>query len=209
MSAINANENDESIAKQLIQTIENLKETVQHQSERIDELEAKLDNQSQNVSGAFTKLGDIDDRVTELEESEDSQSDDTDETPTQESPETSLETVVSLPEELAQQELTTNQQRARFVAKDVPDYAKKVPAGFVIDSSTIRKVMKAKENDRPHTQTVARIMEFLDDFGKGGTEVVKRRGKKMVSFSEELVGRLNHSCCDGGQAPTPSRSVTS
>ncbi len=53
---------------------------------------------------------------------------------------------------LADGELTTNQDRARFSARDVRDYTEKAPAGLVIDSQTITKVLTAAEGTKPHTQ---------------------------------------------------------
>ncbi|WP_336365173.1 hypothetical protein [Halalkalicoccus salilacus] len=41
--------------------------------------------------------------------------------------ETPLERICALPEHVADRELTTNQERARFIARDVCDYAEKAP----------------------------------------------------------------------------------
>ncbi|MGB9956456.1 hypothetical protein ACOZ4B_08715 [Haloferax prahovense] len=70
------------------------------------------------------------------------------------------------------------------------EYATNVPAGFALDSSTIRTVLHAKEGRTPHTQTVSRVMDFLDDLGKAGVKIVKRRGTKRVIFSEHVVSEL-------------------
>lgn len=173
-----------------------MQDRLDSQAERIDELEGELENQSQNVTGAFTKIGEIDERITELEESENTQPADTNEnpTPTHESPETSLETVVSLPEELAQQELTANQQRARFVATDITDYGQSVPAGIRIDSGDMRRVLNAASDDgqEMYRTTVKRVMEFLDRFGGNETTVKRSHGKRFVVFSDDLVDRIQH-----------------
>lgn len=55
----------------------------------------------------------------------------------------SIRISISLPKHIADRELTTNQERARFIAQDVPDYAEKVPTGLVLDSQTIIKVSTA------------------------------------------------------------------
>ena len=99
--------------------------------------------------------------------------------------------VCALPEEMAARELTANQERARFIAKDVRDYAEKCRAGLVIDSRAIKRVITAKEGTKPHTQTVARVMNFLDRLGKDSVEQKKRRGKKLVVVDQELAGRLS------------------
>ncbi|TVT88919.1 hypothetical protein FQA18_18715, partial [Haloferax volcanii] len=70
------------------------------------------------------------------------------------------------------------------------EYATNVPAGFALDASTIRTVLHAKEGRTPHTQTVSRVMDFLDDLGKAGVKIVKRRGTKRVIFTEHAVSEL-------------------
>ena len=65
--------------------------------------------------------------------------------------ETPLERICGLPEHIVDRELTANQERARFIAKDVRDYAEKAPAGFIIDSQTIKKLIlppKARSHTR-------------------------------------------------------------
>jgi hypothetical protein len=111
-----------------------------------------------------------------------------------------LQQLIRLPSK-AVSKLTANQERARFIAKDITDYATKVPAGFALDSSTIRTVLHAKEGRTPHTQTVARVMDFLDDFGKEGVKMVKRRGTKRVIFTEHAVSDL-------AGTSSSSRSIT-
>ena len=101
--------------------------------------------------------------------------------------ETPLERICQLPEHLADRELTANQERARFIASDVQDYAEKCPAGLVIDSRAIKRVITASEGKRPHTQTVTRVINFLDDLGKNAVELKKRRGRKLVVFDPEVV----------------------
>lgn len=138
--------------------------------------------------------------------------------PTPDGPETSaqagesrptpLDQLVALPEHVAERELSANQERARFVARDVRDYAEKAPAGLVIDSGTVKKVITAAEGKRPHTQTVARVMGFLADMGKDGVELTKRRGKKLVVCDPVVADRLaDHTCCDQGTADTPDAGV--
>ncbi|WP_129116700.1 hypothetical protein [Halegenticoccus tardaugens] len=103
---------------------------------------------------------------------------------------TPLERIVALPDTVAAEELTANQERARFIATDVTDYARKVPAGFMIESSSLRRVLAAKEDGSVHTETVSRVMEFLDRFGEDDVELVKRRGTRRVVFSPRLVERF-------------------
>ncbi|KYH23979.1 hypothetical protein HAPAU_40580 [Halalkalicoccus paucihalophilus] len=132
------------------------------------------------------------------------------ETDTAESYETNtpLERICALPEHVADRELTTNQKRARFIARDVRDYAEKAPAGLVLDSQTIAKVITAAEGSKPHTQTVARVMDFLAKMGKGEVEQTKRRGKKLVVVEEEAADRY-HDRCDRDIEQPPTESVMS
>lgn len=105
-------------------------------------------------------------------------------------PETPLENVVSLPEHVAEAQLSANQSRARFVAKDITDYATSVPAGYALSAADLRKVLSARDGGGAHSQTVARVMNFLDRLGDNGVDVVKRRGMKRVIFDERAVDRL-------------------
>lgn len=82
-------------------------------------------------------------------------------------PQTALEEIVTLPEQLAERELHHNQKRARFIARDISDYARSVPAGFALDSDTIRTVLKANEEETPHNQSICRVVDFLQKFGEG------------------------------------------
>lgn len=110
---------------------------------------------------------------------------------------TPLERICRTPEhQVDQLDLTVNQERARFVAKGIADYADKAPAGLVVDSSTIKKVMAAKEGERPHNQTVARIMKFMDKLGKETVQVKQRRGRNIVVVDPDSVN-WRHDCGDG------------
>jgi hypothetical protein len=125
--------------------------------------------------------------------------------------ETPLERICTLPEQIADRELTTNQERARFVARDVRDYAEKAPAGLVIDSRAIKRVLTAAEGKRPHTQTVAHVMDFLDDLGKEDIHQKKRRGKKFVVVDPKAATRYatHHDRCDGGSGSSHAEGVIS
>lgn len=227
MSAI-ADSTDAGTVHELAQAVAELQETVSEQADLIDaqadriaELEREVEVQSSNVAGAHNRIGDVVERVESLEYAESTVSSvaeggsgdvtpDGAETGTQagESRATPLDQLVALPEYLAERELSANQERARFIARDVRDYAEKAPAGLVIDSSTVKKVINAAEGKRPHTQTVARVMDFLADMGKDGVELTKRRGKKLVVFDPALADRLaNHDRGDRGTAATPGAGV--
>jgi cell division septum initiation protein DivIVA len=188
----------------LAQTVADLQETVERQAERIEGLEEQLAEHKDHTGREFA---DVRSRITDLEEeNQPTEPRSKGATPNggetgAQTAETPLERICALPEHVADRELTANQERARFIARDVRDYAEKAPAGFVIDSRAIKRVLTASEGKRSHTQTVARVMNFLDDLGKDGVALKKRRGRKLVVFDPKAADRLasaNHSRCDRG-----------
>jgi uncharacterized phage infection (PIP) family protein YhgE len=111
-------------------------------------------------------------------------------------PKTPLEEIISLPEEIASEQLTENQDRARFIAKDIKDYG--ASTGFrdgsrnyrySLSSTDLKKVLKAAHGTS-HTETVNRIMNFLDDLGKDETRIRKKRGTRKIVFEGELIDRI-------------------
>lgn len=205
-----ADASNSSTVEHLVQAVNDLQETVEQQAERIDELETEL---AEHKDHTGRKFADVRARITETENQQ-AQSDSVNETPRDTGEETGsqksqtpLERICALPEHLADRELTANQKRARFIARDIQDYAEKAPAGLVIDSRAIKRVLTAVEEKRPHTQTVARIMDFLDELGKQDIQQKKRRGKKLIVANSEAATRYatNHDRCDGENGPTPQR----
>jgi vacuolar-type H+-ATPase subunit I/STV1 len=226
----------ESVAEQLATLTERVAELeaeVERKDERIEELEAQRDNDLIEINAdgdtagltdiwvAGIPLGSILQNTTEDVDRAHSRLDDVEavasenstpggEMNTAESHETTtpLERICALPEHVADRELTTNQERARFIARDVRDYAEKAPAGLVLDSQTIAKVITAAEGTKPHTQTVARVMDFLANLGKDEVEQTKRRGKKLVVVDEEAADRY-HDRCDRANEQAPAGGVMS
>ncbi len=206
-----ADATDRSTVEQLIEAVEELQETVEQQADRIDQLETELAEHKDHTGREFA---DVRARITNVENQQ-TEADSEGETPGvqeeetgSQSSQTPLERICALPEHIAERELTANQERARFIATDVRDYAEKAPAGFVIDSRTVKKVIAAAEGKRPHTQTVARVMEFLADLGQGGVELIKRRGKKLIAMDPEIADRLiHHERCDGENDSATANSV--
>lgn len=203
-----------STVEEIAQTVEELQQTVEQQSERIDELETKLDKHKDHTG---RKIADVRRRISDVEEQNQQTKPDSDgKTPRRDTTEsglqnteTPLERICALPEHIADRELTANQERARFIARDVRDYAENAPAGLVIDSRTIKRVLTASEEKRSHTQTVARVMEFLDQLGKDDVELTKRRGRKLVVFDPTAADQYAayHDRCDRGSGPTAGTDV--
>ncbi len=171
-----------------------LQETVEDQEDRIDELETKLqgyrEHNEKDKAALKRRVTDLESQATEGTDRDTAPDDAADEVSQQEN--TPLTQIVQLPEPLAETELTANQKRARFVATDILDYATKAPAGFVVTSSDIRKILAAKEDGTPHTETVSRVINFLDRFGQDDVTIVKRHGIRRVAFTEEAANRYHH-----------------
>ena len=110
----------------------------------------------------------------------------------------SLTKVLQWPREVVERELTKNEALARKVAQRIPELAKKTGKGYVITSRMIGDFFVSDRGQRPHTQTVARIIDFLVRFAGEHVEVSKKRGRKRLAFDEELVAALDHTRGDGG-----------
>ena len=112
-------------------------------------------------------------------------------TPAVDPPQTPLEDVIRVPEHLVEESLTANQRRARFVAKDVHEYTQSVPAGRAIRSSQLRQVLSAGEEVQIYTETVSRVIRFLDELGGDAVTVQEsRRGERVVVFDDAFVERV-------------------
>jgi Na+/H+-translocating membrane pyrophosphatase len=99
---------------------------------------------------------------------------------------------VTLSETVADQELTANIRRTRDVVADVVNYGRSVPAGYAITSSELRTVLTALKNDdgRTYTETVGRVIDYLDDLASDCVEVKTiMGGERTVVFTDEFVKR--------------------
>jgi hypothetical protein len=50
--------------------------------------------------------------------------------------------------------------------------------------------LKAGLNITPHSETVRRVLQILEDLGDDAATVRKRRGEKRIVFDEDLVRRI-------------------
>lgn len=207
------------IIDKLTSEVSALSERVEEQDDELDELHSRCDELEEELAEHKDHTGrefaDVRGRITEVENRE-VEGSSGHETPGVDEGETGsqhvqtpLERICQLPEHMAEGELSANQKRARSIAKDISDYADKAPAGLVMDSRTVKKVIAATEEKRPHTQTVSRVMDFLNELGKDGVELTKRHGQKLVVIEEEMADRLDHARCDQESRPAPSASVMS
>jgi len=205
MKAINAEGIKSSLTDDgsIADTINTLIEIIEDQQQRIEDLEDRLDEEQTQRGKDDAELRS---RVSDLERriEDETPTPNTEESPSQHT-ETPLQRVCGLPETAVSQQLTANQRRARFVARDIEQYASKVPAGYAITSGEISTVLRAGTDCKGRTETVSRVMDFLDELGKGGVKVVKRRGIRRIVFDEGLVEALqsNHTGCDPIKGATP------
>ncbi len=179
-----------------------LVETITRQQNRLDELEHQvetLESELQQERETRAKA-DAEDRKriheveTQVEEATDDGTTASSTDPGGQPPEVPLEEVIRVPEHLVEEHLTANQRRARFVAKDVAEYTRSVPAGRAIRSSQLRQVLRAGEDGQIYTETVSRVIRFLDDLGGDAVTVKEsRRGERVVVFTEAFVERVQTS----------------
>lgn len=171
--------------------------TVARQSDAIQELEDKLaeerETRAKEDARDRQRLHEAETRIESVEEGGSG-----DKTPTPQAeettiqkPETPLEDVIRVPEQVAEENLSANQQRARFVAKDIHEYSRSVPAGRVIKSSELRRVLSAKKEGRVYTETVSRVIEFLTKLGEESVKVREtQQGERVVVFTDGFVKRV-------------------
>ncbi len=182
--------------------IEDLQDTVADLESRLDDHDDDLQEEQETRAREDAQLRQ---RITAVEEDiEDLEDDLHDANPTPDGEETTtqetmtpLEDLVTLPDTVLDEE-RANTQRAVFVARDVSEYTKSVPAGRVITTSGLRTVLRAGTDSRGHRQTVSRVMDLLDDLGGEDTKIVKKRGTKRLVFTDEIVERLERLTADTG-----------
>jgi DNA repair exonuclease SbcCD ATPase subunit len=186
----------------LVDVVERQQQQIDDLQERVSDLEDDLQEEQETRAREDAQLRQ---RITAVEEDiEDLEDDQEDANPTQEAGQTAtqetmtpLEDLVTLPDTVLDEE-RANTQRAVFVARDVSEYTKSVPAGRVITTSELRTVLRAGTDSRGHRQTVSRVIDLLDDLGGDDTKIVEKRGTKRLVFTDEIVERLERLTTDTG-----------
>lgn len=198
-------EETRQVLNDLTERLEQLEQENQQLREKNQQLRSELDELRDDMEYGFQHAGreraKLSGRVSDVEElkqqidageiGQEPVEEPTDDSPAVE-PQTYLETVVGMDETAADQTLTENQQRARFVASDVMDYSDHAPGGDrVLTPGRIGKVVKAGLDIKPHTETITRIVGFLEEMGEETVSVVKRRGERRVKIDEQAARRLD------------------
>lgn len=174
----------------LVERVEDLEEENEELQERVDDLEDEkedleetVDQQQRIINALRNRTETTKERVEELLEDPPT-SDDVDD---QEEPALPIQQLAALPEDAADRHLNTenhrNTYRARFMFKDWGDYAERTPAGWTIDSSTMRRVLNAAEDDHHvESRTVLRVMDRLVEFSKGVVKMDKNAEGNWIVY---------------------------
>lgn len=213
MSTVTTDDNETIVTTEgsTEEIIEQLVDVVNQQSKQIEQLQDELEQEKDDRRSRAKKsaedrqrLSDVEQRLDDVEDSHEpypSEGENTDTSPSI-TPESGLEQTVALPEGMVEQE-SANVQRAVFLARDVKDYTRDCPAGRVITSGDIGRVLRAGTDCQGRSQTVDRVMKILDDLGGDDIEIIERRGERRVIFTDELCHRLN----ELGTNPQTSNTV--
>jgi DNA repair exonuclease SbcCD ATPase subunit len=191
--------------EQLRQENEQLREELSEVRDENDELRDELGDVRELLDSTRREQAEIRSDVHEVKQTQDGSEEsdsnpaEIDETPTPQAgspavpePETSLGQAIRLPEHVAKENLTKNQQKARSLAKDIHQYATSIPAGYRLGASEMRRVLSAQEDGATiHGQTLARVRDFLVRLGGDHVELKEsRNGTTSVIFDEDFVRRV-------------------
>lgn len=97
-----------------------------------------------------------------------------------------MERACELTDQQASEELSRNEERARFICLNINDFGDHVPGGRVIDTSTIRKVLVAKEGQSG--LTTHHVIRMIEAMTNGGV-VTKRDISPMAVFINRETSR--------------------
>jgi hypothetical protein len=189
-----------TIVEQLVERVADLEDRVddleQDKADLEQELKQERETRAKESAEDRRRLHEVEETVENVEETVEDGG-----TPTSDpTPETGLEQLSRLPDELLEDE-SANVRRAVSLAEMWRDHASKAPVGFVLSSGELARVLRDETDCRGHSQTAARVIDRLDQLGGDGVTVVERRGERRVAFDADLVGRLE----DLGESPTAAR----
>ncbi|WP_331232224.1 hypothetical protein [Natronorarus salvus] len=97
--------------------------------------------------------------------------------------------------------LSANEKRAAIVWTSFLETCDRTPTKLVLDSGAVKTILRVSEDERPHNETVRRVMDLVSDLGRGLITCEKRKNTKtLVIDREEFEGftaRLGESHSDG------------
>ena len=95
-----------------------------------------------------------------------------------------IQQIARMPEEMAKAHLDNmqhrNTYRARFLWRDLTDYATQTPAGFVVSSADAQRVLRAGLDDRIETTTAKRVFDRIVSYTHGIAERRKKNGEWIL-----------------------------
>jgi hypothetical protein len=62
--------------------------------------------------------------------------------------------------------------------------------GWCLTAGQVGKVLKSGLDITPHSETVRRVLQILENLGDDAATVRKKRGEKRIVFDEGLVRRI-------------------
>jgi chromosome segregation ATPase len=179
---------------ELGETVSELQDEIASIAEQQDDHDRRLDALGRGVENANAVIEDIEDELNSLssglEDSSEGERKSDESVCTQTEAETPIEELVELPETIVEEQLTANQKRARFIARDVREYTSSVMAGRAIRSGELRRVLVAGTDANGHPETVQRVMKILAELGKDQIHIKETQGKKKLVFDQPIVKRL-------------------
>lgn len=203
---------------QLAERVDALEQKLEEKDERIDELEERLEQQEQlvddrtpddeegsNLTDVFLAdvpvgrvLNETDKRVSKLERKAISSGEPE---PAEEIDEEAppIFTLLQTPEP----NLEPTERRARFLWKDLGDYAQKAPAGLVLSASDAKRVLNAAEPDesdatRISSKQVGRVFGLIQTLTRDVAEIREKDGERRLVVPEEWETKARDAAPDSG-----------
>jgi hypothetical protein len=186
------------VAEESAQAKERAREAEAKVEEVEDELAEERERSARERADVRADLHEVRESVEDGSEESDCDAAEIDETApsvsetTPQAPETSLGQAILLPEHVAKENLTKNQQRVRDLVKNIHQYSTSVPAGHRLGASEMRRVLSAQEDGATiHGQTLARCRDFILRLGGDHVELKESRdGTTSIIFDSEFVRRV-------------------
>jgi predicted nuclease with TOPRIM domain len=153
---------------------------VTHSQQLWSQLENEQDNLRGQIEGVHARISAV------IEEVEEAETGDVEEAEAL----LPIQQLGRMPEHVAEQQLNNenhrNSYRARSIWKDFREYADRTPAGWVLRSGRLQRVLKAQseETHAIETWTAKRVMQRLVEFSNGVVEREKKNGEWMVVLPE-------------------------
>jgi predicted nuclease with TOPRIM domain len=172
--------------EQLRERVDDLEDDVDEHDDRLDDVDDRVDAVDKKRQYLMEDVVELESRLEEGDLADDADAGAAPDVPR----ETPLENLVALPEDVAEQSLSKQDKRARFIAMDAGDYGDKCFDGRIITAGRIGRTLAAGLDVDPHPEKVRRVMKRLNELGKDSTKLRKKNGEKRINIDEAAVDRL-------------------